>query len=273
MVVYIYLIPVLLVLAIVLRLYFSAFSPPRNRPSRSRKDGRECVVFLGDSITHGKIGVNYVDILQAEFPQYNMVNAGINSQLAYNALQRVGEVLDCNPSKVFVLIGTNDANASFEGNARVYVVTQRLLQNPTRSWYRHNLREIVKRLQRHTEVYLISIPTIGETTRSHEFRRSSEYAEIVREVAEEWGSGYVPFHEKMVDALGVATSPYPFEKADYEMIRGIVYRYLLGRSWDKVGRGFRFHTDYLHLNTEGARMLAGLLGQELTGNRQESRPS
>ncbi len=260
---YAYLIPVILVLTTFPWIYYRAQAPPRNRPSRYREDGRDCVVFLGDSITHGKIGANYVDILQEEFQQYSMVNGGINSQLAYNALQRVDEVLRCSPSKVFVLIGTNDANASLPENARMYTVTQRLPQTPSRSWYRQNLRSIVKSLQDHTDVYLISIPTIGENPRSLEFRRSTEYAGVIREVSEEFDCGYVPFHEKMIKELGDGSSPYPFEKWNSMMVRGIVYRYLLGYSWDKVGRGFRFHADYLHLNTEGARMLAELIGDEL----------
>ena len=100
--------------------YYQSMRHPKNAPSKylkqktQGKNRKSVVVFMGDSITHGRIGVNYVDMIkeQLDDQQSEFINAGINSELAWNNLQRVDEVIQCNPDIVKVLIGTNDANAT-----------------------------------------------------------------------------------------------------------------------------------------------------------------
>jgi len=69
------------------------------------------------------------------------VNAGINSQLSYNVLQRIDQVVKCNPDFITILIGTNDAAATLnEKNAARYVKKQNLPRVPHRHWYEENLQ-------------------------------------------------------------------------------------------------------------------------------------
>ena len=104
------------------------------------------VVCLGDSITHGTISSNYVESLASRFDaeKYDFVNAGINGDLAYNALERLDEVIECKPDVVTILIGTNDANAlTNQGNLRRYMKEQHLPKVPDEQWYRDNLTRII----------------------------------------------------------------------------------------------------------------------------------
>jgi lysophospholipase L1-like esterase len=254
--------------------YQSMMKLPSNTPSKylKRQSGkgkqRHVLVLLGDSITHGRIGVNYADMIadRPEGRDFEIINAGINSELAWNNLQRLDEVIQCDPDIVTVLIGTNDANATMsEDIKRDYIRNMKLPREPSSEWYRRSLSSIVEGLKAKTraKIALLSIPTIGENTSDPAFMRSSDYSAIVKEVAEETDTTYLPLHEKMTEYLRKTHGnvKYPYQRYKVGIIRGIISRYLFRRTWDDIARGsgFTLHVDYLHLNTAGARMVADLI--------------
>ena len=266
---------ILVVGLLVINVYYqSVMKLPSNTPSKYLKQQfgndkqRPVLVLLGDSITHGRIGVNYVDIVadQLEDRDLEIINAGINSELAWNALQRLNEVIHCEPDIVTVLIGTNDANATMSKDImRGYIRNMKLPREPSSEWYRRALISIVEGLKAKTtaRIALLSIPTIGEDTSNPAFIRSSDYSEVVKEVAGETDVTYLPLHEKMAEYLHKThgNARYPYEKYKIGIIKAVISRYLFRRSWDGIARGsgFTLHVDYLHLNTAGARMVADLI--------------
>ena len=254
--------------------YQSMMRLPSNTPSKylrrisGKGKQRQILVLLGDSITHGRIGVNYVDMIadRPEGRDFEIINAGINSELAWNNLQRLDEVIQCDPDVVTVLIGTNDANATMsEEIKREYIRNMRLPKEPSSEWYMRSLSSIVEGLKVKTKakIALLSIPTIGENTSDPAFMRSSDYSAIVKEVAEETDTTYLPLHERMTEYLHKThgNAKYPYQKYKIGIIKGIISRYLFRRTWDNIARdsGFILHVDYLHLNTAGARMVADLI--------------
>jgi lysophospholipase L1-like esterase len=254
--------------------YQSMMKLPSNTPSKylKRQSGkgkqRHVLVLLGDSITHGRIGVNYADMIadRPEGRDFEVINAGINSELAWNILQRLDEVIQCDPDIVTVLIGTNDANATMsEDIKRDYIRNMKLPREPSSEWYRRSLSSIVEGLKAKTKakIALLSIPTLGESTSDPAFMRSSDYSAIVKEVAEETDTTYLPLHEKMTEYLHKThgNAKYPYQKYKMGIIKGIISRYFFRRSWDDIARrsGFTLHVDYLHLNTAGARIVADLI--------------
>ncbi|MBT4091678.1 MAG: hypothetical protein HOE30_24600 [Deltaproteobacteria bacterium] len=72
------------------------------------------VVCIGDSLTMGNVSYNYVNELAQRFSQddYGFVNAGFNSELTHNTLQRLDDIIRINPQFVTILIGTNDVLAT-----------------------------------------------------------------------------------------------------------------------------------------------------------------
>jgi lysophospholipase L1-like esterase len=256
--------------------FYQSEMSPKNSPSsylkqQTQDKGRKnIVVLLGDSITHGRIGVNYVEIIEDQLKgdHIEFINAGINSELAWNNLQRVDDVIQCNPDIVTVLIGTNDVNASMtEDSMKSYVKRMKLPREPDIDWYRSSLISLVDTLEKETtaKIALLSIPTIGEDPNHPAFIRSSEYSRIVSQVAKEMNVAYLPLHERMVERLQESSvnATYPYEKYFMGILTGIIKHYALRRSWDDIARssGFSFHVDYLHLNTGGAQMIADLIGK------------
>ena len=242
---------------------------PENSPANYvKREGKRVIVFAGNSITHGRIGENYVTMISEGLKdeQYDFVNAGINSELAWNLLQRIDEIIECKPEIVTILIGTNDANAmTSEKEGKSYVKRMNLPKMPDQEWYQESLLKIIRTLQERTQakIGLISIPPIGEDPNHLAFRISSDYVTIIKEVASSTGVKYIPFHEKMREYLErhPGNPAYHIKWEKIEMFIACFKRYILRKDWDSIGesRGFQAHIDYLHLNTKSALMLTNLI--------------
>ncbi len=227
------------------------------------------LVCVGDSITHGRVSDNYVDILSDDLGKKGIyvVNAGINSELAYNVLMRLDSIIACDPTYVTVFIGTNDAHGVLtKEQGEKEVVEMKLPQMPTEQWYRENLTEIVRKLKAstHARIALLSIPPIGEDSGDPAFLVAERYSADIREIAAAEDVSYLPLFETMATYLRDhphTALPYARGRHTREMYIGIGRHFLLGASFDDISRsnGFVLETDYLHLNATGARMVADLI--------------
>ncbi len=227
------------------------------------------LVCVGDSITHGKVSENYVDMLSADLKErdFYVVNAGINGELAYNVLMRLDSIIACDPDYVTVFIGTNDAHGALTTEqGEKEVKEMKLPQMPTEGWYRENLTRIVGGLKAstHAKIALLSIPPIGEDPTDPAFMQAEHYGSIIRDVAEKEQVSYLGLFEMMAAYLKDhphAAPPYTRGNFERAMYSGIARHYLLCVPLADVSRknGFLLETDYLHLNETGARMVAGLI--------------
>ena len=225
-------------------------------------ENKKVLVCVGDSITHGRVSPNYVDMLAERLGPKGIVvvNAGINGELAYNVVQRLDKVIACRPDFITVLIGTNDANAVLsEANTERYVKEMGLPQNPTKLLYRKHLSEIGERLKAETsaQIALLSLPPIGEEQDNRAYKQAAEYSEVVKQVARGLGVTYLPLFENMDRYLEQHTDRHPVSYDDrprYVMYEGIFLHYVLGKSYNDISRrnGFLLMTDHLHLNHTGA---------------------
>ena len=235
-------------------------------PGAPHAPGRPLVVCAGDSITHGAVSVNYVDILAKRLPDHEFSNGGVNSELAYNLTARLDPIIRLNPEAVTILIGTNDVNATFGIKAVLgYYALHKLPEVPNLLFYRENLTLIARRLKNETKarIAFLSIPPIGETAGSYVFLRSDEYSQTVKDVAAAEGVSYLPLHEKMVDYLRSLPPRSHIEFQDFNKAQSGSARshFLLGRSYDEISasNGFYLLVDGIHLNSVGASMVADLI--------------
>jgi lysophospholipase L1-like esterase len=225
-------------------------------------------VCVGDSITHGAVSCNYVDILSGRdrLRGYAFVNAGINSELAYNVVQRVDGIIACNPRVITILIGTNDAAASLSsGNQKRYTKEMKLPRSPDIGWYRENLRLLIQKFKTgtHARIAVFSLPPIGEERESVAYKRAQEYSKIVKEVVLAEKVTYLPLNERMDEIIakrGMKNTPV-YNDNMYLMFKGIVQHYLLGLSYDEIAssNNYIFITDTLHLNCIGASLMADMV--------------
>ncbi len=232
-------------------------------------NGKTRVVVLGDSLTHGTMSHSWLKDMQAELGEsYTFINQGWNGDLAWNALQKIDEVVGCDPDIVAIFIGGNDALASFSPVwAERFVENKQLPQTPDADWYRENLEAIVTTLQTETdaELVLFTLTMFGEDVESPEVAAFRNYSQIVIETAEKFDLPVLPIHQKMTEFVqsnnrAVVQSCSPADFAAYRtQIRWAIVRYhFFFQSWDQISasRGYVAQTDCAHLNSAAAGVIA-----------------
>ena len=253
-------------------LYQAATRLPDNRPQAFSNvkiaAGQKVVVCIGDSLTHGRVSHNYVDDLDQRLPDtYRFVNAGINSELAYNVAQRLDAVIALKPDYVTLLIGSNDVLGSLgKESAARYIKKWNLPQTPDRPWFRENLEQIVGRLKKETRarIALMSLPPVTEDSTHPGYRRARDYSTVIREIAQKQAVAYLPLNELLTFAIEgePRNNERMFKGPERTLLyKAIVSHYLLGKSWNRIAgeNHFLFLTDFIHLNQKGAGIAADLI--------------
>lgn len=242
----------------------------REREAQGQPENRPVVVCAGDSITQGAISTDWVAMLGERRPDLAFVNAGINSEMAWNLAQRLDPIVECKPASVIILIGTNDANASLGfSNTLGYLAMYKLPEAPTEAFFRDNLLTIVRALKRRTQarIALVSLPPLGEDPLDYAWARVEEYCAIIKRVSQEEGVDYLPLGEALRQTLsalegGRARSLKDSGKMEQDSLVG---HYVKGRSWDDISaaNGFTFLIDGIHLNGRATGILTDLVSSYL----------
>jgi lysophospholipase L1-like esterase len=227
------------------------------------------MVCVGDSITHGSVSVNYVDMLQNRLgANFYLYNAGVNSDTTYSLLARLEDIIACKPEFITLLIGTNDVNATLSDSAlKSYWDGGKIAKNhtPTFAEYQANYTAIVNRLKAETkaEIALLSLPPMGEILGDTANNRATEYSNFIRQTAENQGLIYVPINETLLDYLqkNPPKKQHAFEDTRRLLVLTIGAAEMFGISFDRMSDfwGFQLLTDNLHLNTRAATMVADLV--------------
>ena len=262
---------------IILLLYFYTFHQVQKLPFNSPENflsinntnqETQTVICFGDSITHGQVSYNYVNILMEKMSKkgFNFVNAGVNGNLVYNLIQRMDTIIDCNPNFITILIGSNDANSTLnEKNSARYIKNMSLPEKPDKKSFKKNYLYLIKELKKHTnaKIVLLSIPPIGEDKGHISFKRSKEYSEIIQNISIDQNVDYLPLHERIDEYLGPDNHPLISYDDGYRwvMVKGFFLHFLFGYHFDRIAskNGFVILTDFLHLNSSGAKIIAGLI--------------
>ena len=231
------------------------------------------VACLGSSTTAGKgQAYDWIGSLARNTADKNVQfrNFGVGGDLAFNALQRVPEVVSSRPDKVVVLVGGNDVLARASAKARrFYRIFKGISGDPSAEVFRQNMSLLARRLRLDTaaEIALCSLTPIGENLQPVEpFQQSvneylAEYSAIVREIALQDGLRYLPVFERMCDAI-TASPGRALESLQFLPMYRDAFRVLvLGKSPDEIAamNGWHLHTDGVHLNSAGGKILAKLV--------------
>jgi lysophospholipase L1-like esterase len=230
------------------------------------------VVCFGASLTAGRVSFDYLELLRARpsLTDFRFINHGVDGDLTWNGLQRLGEVISEQPDIVTILIGTNDINATMsERNLLRYRNFNHLPIDPTLPWYEENLRAVVTRLKSETSarLALLSLAVIGEDLEHEANLKVNLYNEAVQRVAQDEKIDYLPLHERMIAYLRdheeerAQLPPRLAYRDGLTNIGNALALHASGLSWDEVSHrnGLLLTTDCLHLNSVGAGMIADLI--------------
>ncbi|EMY60857.1 SGNH/GDSL hydrolase family protein [Leptospira terpstrae] len=254
---------------------FQATKVPTNNlksalESKSTKNPK--IVFLGDSITHGRVSYDYVDSI-AKHPSlvnHLVINEGINSRLTVQILEQLDDLKALNPDFVFLLIGTNDLKATLSTDEyNRYASFWKLKEPVNEGSFVSNLTKIIQTIKKDTKAKLIvfSPPVLGEDPNSIPFQRSKKFAELTREVVTKEKVIYKPLHETLSQGLDTANNKVrkPYTQSNWPMYWTILRYYSTTASWDELGEsnGFYYLTDAIHLNDRGGKILEGMALEEI----------
>ena len=285
----------LLLYIIILMVYIS--TPARNNPEtilkkqiRQKAKNKHIpeklrVVCIGDSITHGNVSANYVKALQKQLEEkifqktgkkFETINAGINSELVYNVLNRIDPIAALCPDFITILIGTNDCygSSSLKLQKR-YRFTMKLPELPTPNLFETHLNTLIEQLKEKTdaEIGIFSLPTITEVSSHPLFERCQEFSRKIKQIADNHGIAYFPLNEQMTEKI--IESPQSQRKWTLKyffmtMVFATLYYFVY--NWNFVGKwyGLRYHSDNLHLNNRGIEMVLTHLKPFILNNLEDS---
>ncbi|TGK79008.1 SGNH/GDSL hydrolase family protein [Leptospira noumeaensis] len=253
--------------------------PPNNLKSslETNSDKKQKVVFLGDSITHGRVSYDYVGSISKNpsLTNFQIINEGINSRLTVQILEQLENLKKLNPDYVFLLIGTNDLKATLsEEEYNRYANIWKLKEPVTEESFVINLTKIIQSIQKETKAKLIvfSPPVLGEDPNSVPFQRSKRFAELTKQVATKEKTIYKPLHETLSQGLDESklSSRKPYTQNTWGMYWTILRYYSTTATWDDLGdsNGYYYLTDAIHLNERGGKILEGMALEEILPNEK-----
>jgi lysophospholipase L1-like esterase len=182
-----------------------------NNYPNSKKD----IIFLGNSITQG---VDWAELLQNKHAR----NRGISGDITYGVLERLKEITEGKPAKVFILIGINDIQ---------HDIPDALIVN--------NYRRIIKQIKAEspkTKIYFHTLlPVNNEFTQFKKHYNKDEHILFVntelKKIAAEENITLIDLHPHFLDASNKLDKRYTFDglhlnAEGYKVWAGILKEYL-----------------------------------------------
>ena len=240
---------------------------PKTYLKNKRDDGKEIVVLIGDSLTHGNVQPSWVNSMRKKMGEdFEFINAGINGETTNDVLDRINEILACDPNIATLLIGNNNLMGSFERNERNYKKSKQV------EWsingFENEYRMIVKKLiENNITLAVSSLMSYGEEIGSDEFERTREYSKIIKKIADEFSLYYIPLFEEiekyLIEKGGNSNLP-KIENDSLIMLQNfMVKKILLKQSWDKISTDSRFKVtlDHIHFNNYSANLMESMVSE------------
>ena len=249
---------------------------PRHHIS-DKEDNKKLVVFAGNSITHGRVGYDWVRSLSLNDTSKIYLNAGMNGDLAWNVNQRIDEIIKCDPDLVFLLIGSNDAMGSLSKDAgEFYKKFKNLPLLPALDWYEKNYDQILQKLLKSTsaKIILITIPWVGEREDSKIISIIKEHNKVIKKLSLKYELKVLPFFDEMGKLIlskhqqnnSTEMIPVYTRKKNASLsFFGILKYYQLGFSWNEIGdkNNLSATFDFIHLNERSGILLEHLVQQSM----------
>ena len=178
---------------------------------------KESIVFLGDSIT------SRYD-LNKYFPNYNVYNSGIAGNMTKDILENMeNRVFAYNPTKVFILIGTNDLVYSGLDNDGI----------------KNNIEEIINKIYEknsNTKIYLESIYPVNNSLNKEivETRTNDNIKDLnnkIEKICDNNKCTYINMYDNLTDKNGNMKRIYTVDglhlnKIGYKVITNKLIKYL-----------------------------------------------
>lgn len=215
------------------------------------------IVFLGDSLTWGGYGGDFVAEAARRLAQHTLINAGVAGNTALNLLRRLPAVLEQGPDGVFVMVGGNDAISYSQPKTRRYYARAQDIPGGvvTPDQFAAAYRDLLTRIQLAHTLAWVGLPPV---------EYSPLLAAAVRQYNERARAAAAALNIPVLDlAAAFATGAPPARpELDQRAINLIGARVQAG--WDDYERerkagGFTYMFDGLHFTPAAAARCGALV--------------
>jgi len=225
------------------------------------------IIFTGDSLTEGSIGVSFVEILKKKFPNYSLINYGKNGDTVISLLNRLKRIeISENNDIAFLWIGTNDV---FVNISKSFKVEKSFFFQPwsksDEEFYSHYKKMLVFLEKKAKKIFTVSPLFIGEDFTNKWNKKLDQLSGIISQLSEEFNTvNFIDIRKKFISQL----KSNKVSKFIPKSVIGVVFDGLLNRSPEKfnqisINRGLKFTIDGVHLNTNGAELCAKIFSEKI----------
>ncbi len=212
------------------------------------------IVFLGDSLTWGGYGGNWVALVAERMPDHEIVNAGVGGDTVWNLLQRVDSLLAQQPDAMFVMVGGNDAVSYAMPDTRPYYKSSKQLPDGfiTPEAFEQLYRQLLTKIQLEYVQAFVGLPPTEYNAELVRLRHI--YNEAAQRVAASLNVPVLDFATPFIPA-----QPIEREPISLAFIREIGQRSASGwNDYESERRrwGYTYTFDGIHLMPEAAHAFA-----------------
>lgn len=211
------------------------------------------IVFFGDSLTQGTLGVDYVDKVAKMLRGHHFVNSGVNGDTSLNLYRRIEQdVIAHQPDGVLILIGINDAMSYAEPGIRLYFRVMKRIAGGQVSpiSFRENMRALITRLLAdQVQVWVVLPPIESRPLAVETLRQMNDSA---TEVCREFDIPVLNLMNRLTPAQVPERPPFSLLKAASVNWRASVDSY---ERFREAG-GYTYTFDGIHLTEKGAQVFA-----------------
>lgn len=161
---------------------------------KSYPNSKKDIIFLGNSIT---AGTDWAELLQ----EPNAKNRGISGDITFGVLERLNEVTEGKPAKVFILIGINDLGRKIPDNVIF-----------------HNYEQIVQRIKTEspsTKIYFQSVlPTNDSFPAKNQFHKQGNIQFLnngLKQLAAKEKFTFIDLHSRFLDNAGQLDARFTYD--------------------------------------------------------------
>jgi len=227
------------------------------------------IAFWGDSLTEGKPGAAFLEILQAVQQNHTIVNHGKGGDTILSLYKRVEKLYRSRPEQleadiIFIWVGVNDILPDLSG---FYVPIKTAVRQPWTSndtefdtYYRRVVEILHPRCRR---LWLVAPLFLGEDLKNNWNDHLNRQSQLIKELAHSFSHADFfdirrPFAERLssLEQAAVPISPYLPDKLFPAAIDFLLHRSASKADRRAEKRGLHFTMDGVHFNSTGAHIVA-----------------
>jgi hypothetical protein len=216
------------------------------------------IIFLGDSLTEGNIGVSFLDILKEKLPKYDLVNYGRNGEPIVGLYHRMKR-LDLDADAAFIWCGTNDIYVNVNWS---FPIIKTFSNQP---WAKNHedfktcyTKVIETLLGKVKKIFTVSLWFIGEDFNNKWNKESDKLSEVIKQISQGYNN------VQYIDLREVFKSKFKLKRSSDYLVKSSssgLFDFLTLKSKEEVDkksteRGLEFTVDGVHLNSISAQIIA-----------------